>query len=319
VSGVVTDGATGKPLNGAATHWGRESAAKPEWRDDVLVGRDAIARTGPDGSFRLAVPPGPCSLRAYGPTLDYPPVAARVPGTAKTTLFAHEVVRLDVPEGGDVPPLRVSLTAGQSVAGRVEHRSGGGESTFLLCSGRVSPVRPYASLSLPVRDGTFTVPGCRPDHSTRAFFLDPVNRLGAVIDLTPGTPTPVARLQPCGRIRVRALDPDGRPLPEQEVSVSLLVDRDCPAGEVAMGRRADPQPVEWFDAVNYLTRPRTNAEGVADLPALIPGARYAVVVGSGAGSVSLGRVQIESGKTITLPDAVVRPAAQAPPEPGGVR
>src|SRR5262249_45001886 len=153
------------------------------------------ARTGPDGSFRLAVVPGPASLRAYGPTLDYTSVAARVPGTANTTLFAHEVMRLDVPEGGDVPPLRVALTAGKSVTGRVDHPNhptGGSESTFLLCSGRVSPVRPYASLSLPVRDGTFTVPGCRPEHMTRAYFLDPVARVGAVIDLPYDKPAPVA-------------------------------------------------------------------------------------------------------------------------------
>src|SRR5262249_9726054 len=41
VTGTVTD-AAGKSLAGAAVHWGRESATLPEWKDDVLVGRDAI-------------------------------------------------------------------------------------------------------------------------------------------------------------------------------------------------------------------------------------------------------------------------------------
>jgi RNA polymerase sigma factor (sigma-70 family) len=316
VSGVVTDSATGKPIAGAAVHWGREDATKPEWRDDVLVGRDAITHTDSDGVFRLAVLPGPCSLRVYGPTLDYTFVSARVPGTASTTLFAHDVTHLDAPERGEIPSVRVALNPATPRSGRVECDSGTTDTTLLLCSGRVSPVRPYASLSLPVRDGTFTVPGCRSDHATRAYLLDPVTRVGAVIDVTPETPAPTVKLAPCGQLRVRVLGADGRPRPGQDVSVSLLIDRDRPTGTTTTALPADAQPVEWFDAVNYLTRPKTNAEGVAELPALIPGARYSVAVGSGAGKSTLHPVLVESGKTVWLPDVIL---ADTPTEPGGAR
>jgi hypothetical protein len=172
---------------------------------------------------------------------------------------------------------------------------------------------------IPVRDGAFAVPGCRPDHSTRAYLFDPVERVGAVIDVAPKNPAPVAKLEPCGRIRVRAIGADGSPRSDVDVSIALLLDRDCPVSDAAANRSTDPQPVEWFDAVNYRTRPKTDTAGVAELPALIPGARYAISVGSGTGKVALGTVLITSGKTITLPDAVLPPAADSRLEPGGSR
>ncbi|MCI0705547.1 MAG: sigma-70 family RNA polymerase sigma factor, partial [Planctomycetia bacterium] len=278
VGGVVTDGPSGKPLAGVAVHWGRETATKPEWRDDVLLGRDAITRTDSEGSFRLAVLPGTVSLRAFGSTLDYASVPARVPGTTNTTLFAHHVISLKIAESGDIPPVRVALTPEKAIAGRVDHPVQNTNTTLLLCSARVSPVRPYASIALPVREGSFTVPGCRSGYTTRAYFLDPVARLGAVIDVSPDTPAPVAKLAPCGSIRLRVVDQQGEPQAGVEVSVSLLVERDRRSSEEPV---ADAQSVEWFDAVNYLTRPKTNAAGEVELPTLIPSARYVISVGSG--------------------------------------
>jgi hypothetical protein len=167
-----------------------------------------------------------------------------------------------------------------------------------------------------VRDDVFTIPGCRPDHTTRGYLLDPVARVGGVIDVTAENSPPTVKLAPCGQLRVRVLGADGQPRVGQQVSLSLLIDRDRPTGTSAIELLADPQSVEWFDPINYLTRPKTNAEGVAELPALIPGARYSVAVGSGAGKMKLNPVLVESGKTISLPDVIL---AETPAEPGGAR
>ena len=51
---------------------------------------------------------------------------------------------------------------------------------LLLASGRVSPVRGYSALPLAVRNGTYAVPGCRAGHTTRAYLLDPVARVGVL-------------------------------------------------------------------------------------------------------------------------------------------
>lgn len=303
LTGTVT--ADGRPLAGAAVHWAREAAALPEWKDEVLVGRDAITRTGPDGTFKIAVLPGACSVRVYGPTPGFEHASAKLPAAANTsTIFAHHIARVEVAERGAVPPLAVALRPAAAVSGSVEHPGTDGGSTFLLASGRVSPVRAYAVLPLPVRDGQFVVPGCRAGHTTRAYLLDPVARVGAVVDVAPGTPTPVAKLVACGTLRLRVLDAAGRPKAGQEVSVSLLADRDHAPG--ATGERAaDAQPVEWFDATNYPARSKTAADGTLDLPALIPGARYAVSIGSGSNKFAVGRFAIESGRTVAVPDVVL--------------
>ena len=291
VEGAVTD-ETGRPLPGATVHWGRDDATRAEWRDDFLVGRDALTRAGPDGRFRVAVLPGPCSIRAYGPTLDYVAHHAAMAGTANTVLFAHETLRLDVRPDRDPDPITLRLRAGVTVAGRAEQPPDATR-TFVLCSGRVSPVRPYASLALAAPHGRFAVPGCRRGHVVRAYLLDPVARVGAGVSLAA-----------CGKIRIRALCPDGRPAAGEEVNLSLLVDRERGATDEPV---ADPQPVGWFDTVNYRERPRTDASGRVELPALIPGAQYALTVGSGAAKRPLGRFVIEPGATLDLPDMVLEP------------
>src|SRR5262249_23266766 len=60
-----------------------------------------------------------------------------------------------------------------------------------------------------------------------------------------------------------------------------------------------------FDPVNYPTRPKTDAAGAAALPALIPGARYVVTVGTGQGKVEAGRFRVEPGRTANLPDVII--------------
>jgi RNA polymerase sigma factor (sigma-70 family) len=302
VTGTVTD-ATGRPVRRAVAHWAPDDAARPEWRNDHLVGRDSLARTGDDGTFRLAVLPGPVSVRVFGPTLDFPATPAAVAGTRNTTLFAHHVARLDVPADGPVPAVRATLRPGTAVAVRVEHPDGPGEKTFFLASGRVSPVRPYSALPLRLKGGFATVPGCGPGVATRVYVLDPVRRLGAVADVTAGGPAPGGvTLVPCGRARVRLLGPGADPLAGQEVRLSLLLDRDHPAGE---GAASDPQPADWFDPVNYAARPVTAPDGVAELPALIPGARYTVAAGAGVTRTTSAPFRAAPGELLTLPDLVL--------------
>ena len=292
VAGTITD-AAGRPLAGASAHWGREDGDVPEWRGDTLSGRDAIVRTAADGTFRLAVPAGPCSVRAYGPTLDHPAVPVVIPGKSSAALFAHAVARVDVPADRDPPPVRFALDAGTRVTAAI---GGASDRTVALCSGRVSPVRGYAALPLPVVGGRVAVPGCRPGSTPRVYVLDPVSRRGCVADLMPGKTLSLAE---CGRAGLRVVGPDGAGVAGVDVTLSLLVDREGAAGE------ADAQPVEWFDPFHYPKRPKSDAAGRVELPALIPGARYAVAVGAGANKVAAGQFTAAAGKTTELPDVTV--------------
>jgi RNA polymerase sigma factor (sigma-70 family) len=289
VTGTVRDADSGRPLADAAVHWGRETATLPEWRDDLLVGRDALVRTDADGRFRLAVTPDKCTVRVYGGSLDYVPVPLRLP-VGDTTLFAHATTRLDVAAGRAPASLDVRLRKGVSVSGRVAT-----DGAFVMCSGRVSPVRGYSALPLPTQGGGYEVPGCTPGVATKAYFLDPAGRLGAVIDIACDPPKagPDVRLDSCGTAVVHVTDRTDQPIISLPVGLSLLIDRDGSPD-------ADPHPVEWFDPVNYPDRPVTGADGTVTLPALIPGARYSLTVGSGSGKVRLGHIQAGPNETVRL-------------------
>jgi hypothetical protein len=294
VDGTVRDVDTGLPLEGAVVQRNRAAAAQSEWRDDTLVGRDSLARTDDSGRFRLAVAAGECVLRVYGPDPGYPPVAT--PGPAgRGVLFAHHTQPLPASVGA----VEVALRRGRTVAGAVTASS----DLTVLAGGRVSPVRPQSVLPLPAPGGRFEVPGCRPGVVTRVHLFDPVARRGGTVDVTPGI-TPAVELAACGTARLRVTDADGCPVAGEPVAVSLLFDRDRPAGEPAV---ADPQPADWFDPVNYADRVMTAADGTAELPALIPGGRYTVR----AGGRSTAPFVAVAGTALDLP-ALILPAEVAP-------
>jgi RNA polymerase sigma factor (sigma-70 family) len=303
VTGAVKDASTGRPVSSAAVHWGRENARLAEWRDHVLTGRDAITRTDANGLFKIAVLTGAVSIRVYGVTPDFEPVFAKLPGTRRTPIFAHSMSCIEVPETGDVPQVEASIHPAQTVTGYVDRPANDSGATFLLASGRVSPVRGYATLPLAVSQGVFTVPGCRTGHTTRIYLLDPVARFGGVVDVTPRSASPKAKLQPCGSISLKVVDAEGKPIAGQKVNVSLGVARDYKNDAIAE-LQEDLQPLEWFDAINYPAISKTGEDGRVELKALIPGARYTVSIGSGANKFSTEQM-IEAGQKVTLADVVL--------------
>ena len=136
----------------------------------------------------------------------------------------------------------------------------------------------------------------------RAYLLDPLARVGAVADPSPGSRASQVKLAACGAIRLRLLGPGGLPQAGHDVNLSLLVERErLPTDEPV----EDAQPVEWFDSVNYPARPRSDTNGLVELRGLIPGARYSLSAGTGAAKLSIGRFTIEPGATLNLPDVIL--------------
>jgi hypothetical protein len=153
------------------------------------------------------------------------------------------------------------------------------------------------------------IPGCRAGQMARAYLLDPVARVGAIADLSPGSHAPKVKLAACGAIRLRLLAAGGLPQAGHDVNLSLLVERErFPTDEPV----EDAQPVEWFDPVNYPARTRSDADGWVELRGLIPGARYSLSAGNGAAKLSIGLFTIKPGMTLDLPDVILD-------EPGAVK
>src|SRR5207249_5714734 len=129
---------------------------------------DTAAMTGADGGFRLVVPAGPSVLRVIGPTADYrlhdyayQPCPAC--GREHVRLFEHARVALDLAHGARPEPVRVTLRRGTAIVGRAVGPDGESiREGVLVCRTVVQPLRSLVPRVLPIRDGSFALPGCVP-------------------------------------------------------------------------------------------------------------------------------------------------------------
>src|SRR6202008_3163509 len=100
------------------------------------------------------------------------------------------------------------------------------QSAVLLCNEKVSPLRDATVQPLPVREGRYELPGCVPGQVYPVLFLDAVNGWGAAVDLTAGPDAgPEVKLAPCGSVRGRLLNAQGRPLAGRGLRLGLLTER----------------------------------------------------------------------------------------------
>jgi hypothetical protein len=151
-----------------------------------------------------------------------------------------------------------------------------------------------------------------PGRTYPVLLLDAARRLGAVTDvriLGPGETPPTVCLSECGTARVRLVDAIGRPLVGHRPVVRVWLPDDTPSEDSnasKTGPRQDPIFASWFDTVNYLSGPLTDADGSAVLPALVPGLEYRVDFVIDGRSVSRSSpFRVAPGQTVRLPDAVI--------------
>ncbi|HMF11781.1 MAG TPA: hypothetical protein VKE94_05725, partial [Gemmataceae bacterium] len=158
------------------------------------------------------------------------------------------------------------------------------------------------------RDGRFELRGCDPEKTYPVYFLDPKNRMGALVEIAGKGDEPVTvKLAPCGSAEVRFLDADGIPRPNYRPNpfgLQLLVQPNLPVHVTPAGLRVSENDMIWIaalDPLNHDQAPTADAQGLLTLPALIPGAKYRI---SERGVEK--EFVIESGKTVKLPDIPTR-------------
>jgi hypothetical protein len=288
----------------AVVHWVPADATEPEWRSPLLTGRDALVTCDEQGRFRLAVAPGEVIVRAYGPSPDFVPVQAASPGS-KRAFFAHATTNTRIAANGSLAPLKLLLQRGPSTRGVALMPDGSPvRSAMLLCADRVSPVRGYSVQPLPVSEGVYSLPGGREGEAETLYLLEPHARLGTVVDLRCGQRGPIARLAPCGSVRVRVTDAQGRPIAGVAIAPLLLAERDGSYHE---------QPASWFDPVNHAQPSTTDAEGWVEVPALIPGARYQLRAQHGSVRVTSSAFRVPAAGQDRLPELRLPPESSPAP------
>jgi hypothetical protein len=249
VGGKVTDAASGQPLAGVRVDYWSKGLKLPAG----VVYPDP-AETGPDGAFRMVLPPGRGHLLINGPTAEYlfqpipidrlrevnpREVEARAGSKGEKPHYRPDAwVALDLKPGSE--PQRVDVRLRRVVMqGRLVGPDGKPIDRAVMFrrdgippSGNVRPVDASGGrFAFPVQDLGASYP---------VLFLDAAHRLGAVADLpgqlARGRPVTV-RLQPCGSATARFVNANGKPLANYRPVLWLPV----PPGPVpTLVQRADP-------------------------------------------------------------------------------
>src|SRR5262249_22950191 len=145
--------------------------------------------TKPDGTFCLAVPPGPGNLLVKAAQPDFVHVETSLgsllggrPGG--TPYFPDAQVALNLQPMDETRKLAVALRRGVTLRGRVVGYDGRPVASGLLLAPTYVPEGwEVKGHTLPVRDGRFELPGCEPGQKVRVWVYDPGQKQGAVADL----------------------------------------------------------------------------------------------------------------------------------------
>jgi RNA polymerase sigma factor (sigma-70 family) len=295
VRGKVTDAASGKPVAGAVIYDGARLWLR-------------LVKSGPDGTFRIAVAPGRSPLLVKGPDNDYVALQVTSKELFRDTppyyrLYPDALIPLDLKAGAGPVEVSAKLRRGVTVRGRLLDPDGKPvDEAVLLCWNQLPRYNAsWFASPVAVRDGGFELRGCDPEETYPVHFLDARHEWGASVKVTPkevGDRPLTVRLEKCGRAVVRFVNKEGKPVPGYSPYVNIV----CRPG--SKGVEADNDFVANVDHINYHGGGgyASGADGRATFPALIPGVTYRLY---GPGLKKDVEVSAKAGETREVPDVVV--------------
>jgi hypothetical protein len=258
VSGVVVDRDSGAPLPDVSLRLSRI---------DGHGYTGAPGRSGPDGRFEIGAEAGEYTL------------AAELPGRVRVVL----PVRVD-PAG--LADLRLEMDKGLAIVGRLQDATGRPAAGQMIVAIGADGFERAAVRA----DGSFRLEGL----TDRPYALSVGSTLAGFAtrrEVRPG-PEPVAlTLRPPGRVTLRVVSPDGRPVAEALASVVMV----------------DSAPVDLRGS----TAPPTNEEGATEIG--VPAGEVGIAVRGESGG-GFGTVAVRAGETATLV-IVLQPRPGASPLP----
>lgn len=258
VHGKITEAGSGKPLANASVEY--QTA-----RDDVVKVKRKIhggwhgrVLTAADGSYTLAVPPGPAHLLVTAPTPDYiaEPVGSAGLEIAKPggdPFYYHATAVLDLKEDEKPKEMSFALRRGVTLKGNVVDPDGKPVKDAVLLAGGLRPPWEKALTPIEVHDGHWELRGCDPERTYHLVFLacsekpqltmtaegigstgklmlpmllGPKNKLGVAVDIAAkkaGSGPVEVRLRPTGSARLRFHDAQGKILSSYNPSLELVV------------------------------------------------------------------------------------------------
>jgi beta-lactamase regulating signal transducer with metallopeptidase domain len=330
VGGKITEEGTGRPVAGAVVR-----VTPPPSGGGPPPSAGVPGLTGPDGTYRIATPPGPGYLVVQGPDDDY--VLREFGGNGlmytavagRQRFYAHAYRAVDLKPGGPDYEVNLGLRPGVALHGLAIGPDGQPVRDAWVCSrlmlrtqadgGWKLFILPQDHSRSPVRDGRFVLHGLDPNPAVEvpAFFLDPERKLGAIARFSgrsEANGAATVRLEPCGTARARLVTSEGQPLGRYDARplASLVV---TPGPSSRRGQATDgplfaeEAGVVPLDPVNYGHDFQSDAQGRLTFPALIPGATYRIkdlTPAFGGGDPAIRKeFTVKPGETIDLGDIVI--------------
>jgi hypothetical protein len=254
-------------------------------------------RPSDDGTFRLAVLPGPGVLVVTCPP-GQPYMRAYVPAAEIREFFNSKNLKLDYQPELDKEVLLIALGMNQlSVIGQKYYQSlvlihpdekdtsvekdlvvePGATLTGVVVGPDDKPVKEVFMNDKSLPEGTFTLDGINPRRPTSLYFLHKEKGLGFYTDnLENANGRITVRLQPCGSVVGRFLDADGQPVADEKV---------------------------WIGPYSGLIK--TGKDGRFRMDHLVAGCKYNVKINNPITRVVAPDFKIEPGKTKDLGDIVI--------------
>jgi hypothetical protein len=337
VRGRVTETPSGSPVAGALVLY------RPHWRNnpfhngkynfttynyDWAQEAAHTATSNSDGTFRIAVPPGPGDLFILGPTLDYVHVASSIGDLefgrpSRVSVYPDALLPLDLKPHDETDEVTAVLRRGVTLKARVEAPDGA-PIGYLLVLSRFYTAATFEHFNQPwnkleCRDGELALPGCDPEKGGVAWLFDPDRALGLTMKFTGAEaagPVRTVRLEPCGSAKVRCVDKQGKPVSNAQLSAAIVLSPGAFFAVSALSRDDDKElEGDWGLWMNsHFKRewePPTDAQGYTTFSGLVPGATY-WVTGWGLVDYDLRtgnqkeEFRVKTGETLKLPDVVVR-------------
>jgi hypothetical protein len=321
VRGKVTEAKTGKPLEGAALWFLPQEIDNPNFSRDksLALGAPFAIASGADGSFQLAVLPGPGHLLVKGPKADYIPVETtrkylRDGKTGGERQYLHALIPINFKSGSGPQEISVKLRRGVTVRGTVLTPDGK-PATKVQVLTRLNTSAPMIIEELrgeEVPPAGFVFHGCDPEKDYPAVFLDEKNEWGALVQISgkkdQGKPLTV-KLQRCGSATARFLNKEGKPREGYWPSVEMVVT----PGPHQFDFKASEKGILAADAVNLanvyrgsyqMNGFRTDAKGKITLSSLVPGVTYRIV-SYNQQPIVVREFTVKPGQTLDLKDLKV--------------
>jgi protocatechuate 3,4-dioxygenase beta subunit len=321
--GRLTDRASGKPVRAYVYYFALAKNSHAKDYASLNSGDIWGASVEADGSFRLLAIPGPGLLCAVAADRDRYirsdlkdwdglPIQVMSPVPVRPTSY-HAVLRV---EPSEMDPKSVwadiQFEVGKIVTGQIERPDG-----KPLPGAMAAGLSPVTDLNFhvfgrsPLKTAEFIATGLPPGRPGALVFFHAEEKLGKVQPLKDDETGPLTvRLEPLGTLTGRVLGPEGRPMVNVQVVVSLST------------RLADYKgiPLELFVGGRGSLRERnrstatTDTKGAFRIQGLIPGLKYELLIRQGEKNLS--KVRDVSARTDQVLDLGVLRIHETPSDEG---